>query len=106
MNNMRRAPNLIDPRLLGKVNKVYIGKQSQNNFILEWLYNRLYPYFKDNMLFSIIIISLIIFLPLKIKKPHSLSAVKINDIISENNINHSDILPIAVAINKRQIIPL
>ena len=62
MNNMRRAPNLIDPRLLGKVNKVYIGKQSQNNFILEWLYNRLYPYFKDNMLFSIIIISLIIFL--------------------------------------------
>jgi len=59
---MRRAPNLIDPRLLGKVNKVYIGKQSQNNFILEWLYNRLYPYFKDNMLFSIIIISLIIFL--------------------------------------------
>lgn len=32
--------------------------------------------------------------------------VKINDIISENNINHSEILPIAVAINKRQIIPL
>ena len=28
------------------------------------------------------------------------------DIISENNVNHSDILPIAMALNKRQIIPL
>jgi hypothetical protein len=31
---------------------------------------------------------------------------KIIDIISENNVNHSDILPIAIALNKRQIIPL
>jgi len=32
--------------------------------------------------------------------------VKVVDIISENNINHSDALPVAIAINKRQIIPL
>ena len=59
---MRPVPKLIDPGLLGKVNKVYIGKQSQNNFILEWLVNKIYPYFRDNFFFTVVVISLITYL--------------------------------------------
>ena len=62
MNYMRPVPKLIDPGLLGKVNKVYIGKQSQNNFILEWLVNKIYPYFRDNFFFTVVVISLITYL--------------------------------------------
>jgi len=56
---MRPIPKLIDPGLLGKVNKVYIGRQSQNNFILEWIINKIYPFFKDNIFFNIIVFGLI-----------------------------------------------
>jgi len=56
---MRPVPKLIDPGLLGKVNKIYINKQSQNNYILEWLVNMIYSYFKDNFLFSTVVICLI-----------------------------------------------
>lgn len=59
MNYMRPVPKLIDPGLLGKVNKIYINKQSQNNYILEWLVNMIYSYFKDNFLFSTVVICLI-----------------------------------------------
>lgn len=59
MNYMRPVPKLIDPGLLGKVNKIYINKQSQNNYILEWLVNVIYSYFKDNFLFSTVVICLI-----------------------------------------------
>jgi hypothetical protein len=60
--NLRPKPKLIDPTLLSKVNKVYIGKQSQNNVFLEWLFNILYKSFKDNFLFTVVCISLVIFL--------------------------------------------
>jgi hypothetical protein len=59
MNYMRPVPKLIDPGLLGKVNKIYINKHNQNNYILEWLVNMIFSYFKDNFLFSTIVICLI-----------------------------------------------
>ena len=62
MNYMRPVPKLIDPGLLGKVNKVNIVKQSQNNFILEWIVNTIYPYFRDNFFFTIVVISLVCYL--------------------------------------------
>ena len=60
--NIRPRPSLIDPSLLGRVNKIYISKHSENNSILEWIYKSLYPYFKDNFIFTAVVIGLIIYL--------------------------------------------
>jgi hypothetical protein len=90
--NIRPKPSLIDPSLLGRVNKVYIGKQSENNFILEWIYKGLYPYFKDNFIFTIVVIGLIIYLIYRYLE----TIKKKNRIIQ--NINADE--PIAVKIDK------
>jgi len=57
--NLRPAPKLIDPSLLGRVNKVYIGRTNENNFILDWIYRTIYPHFRDNFLFTMIVILLV-----------------------------------------------
>ena len=92
MNYMRPVPKLIDPGLLGKVNKVYIGKQSQNNFILEWFVNKIYPYFRDNFFFTIVVISLIGYLLYRYLE----NIKKKNRIIK----NIDDEKPIAVKLDK------
>ena len=87
--NIRPAPKLIDPSLLGRVNKVYIGKTNENNFILDWLYKTIYPHFRDNFLFTIIVLFLIGYLIYRFLE----TIKKKNRII--NNIN--DDKPIEVA---------
>jgi hypothetical protein len=57
--NLRPAPKLIDPSLLGRVNKVYIGRTNENNFILDWIYRTIYPHFRDNFLFTMIVLLLV-----------------------------------------------
>ena len=57
--NLRPAPKLIDPSLLGRVNKVYIGRTNENNFILDWIYRIIYPHFRDNFLFTMIVLLLV-----------------------------------------------
>jgi len=59
---MRPTPKLIDPSLLNKVNEVYIAKTQQSNSILLWLFNTIGYYFKQNILFSTIVVGLIGFL--------------------------------------------
>lgn len=90
--NIRPKPKLIDPSLLGRINKVYIGKQSENHFFLDWIYKGLYPYFKDNFIFSMIVIGLIIYLIYRYLE----TIKKKNRIIQ--NINADE--PIAVKIEK------
>lgn len=90
--NIRPKPSLIDPSLLGKINKVYIGKQSENHFFLDWIYKGLYPYFKDNFIFSMVVIGLIIYLIYRYLE----TIKKKNRIIQ--NINADE--PIAVKIDK------
>ena len=90
--NIRPKPSLIDPSLLGRINKVYIGKQSENHFFLDWIYKGLYPYFKDNFLFSMVVIGLIIYLIYRYLE----TIKKKNRIIQ--NINADE--PIAVKIEK------
>jgi hypothetical protein len=90
--NIRPKPSLIDPSLLGKINKVYIGKQSENHFFLDWIYKGLYPYFKDNFIFSIVVVGLIIYLIYRYLE----TIKKKNRIIQ--NINADE--PIAVKIDK------
>lgn len=60
--NLRPKPRLIDPSLLGRVNKVYVGRASENNVFLEWLYNTIYPYFRDNFFFTLVVVCLIAYL--------------------------------------------
>jgi hypothetical protein len=57
--NIRPKPRLIDPSLLGRVNKVYVGRANENNAILEWLYNTIYPYFRDNFFFTLVVVLLV-----------------------------------------------
>jgi len=90
--NIRPKPKLIDPSLLGRINKVYIGKQSENHFFLDWIYKGLYPYFKDNFIFSMVVIGLIIYLIYRYLE----TIKKKNRIIQ--NINADE--PIAVKIDK------
>jgi hypothetical protein len=59
---MRPAPKLIDPKLLNKVNEVYIAKTQQSNSILLWLFNTIGYYFKQNILFSTVVVGLVLFL--------------------------------------------
>ena len=59
---MRPAPKLIYPNLLNKVNEVYIAKTQQSNSILLWLFNTIGYYFKQNILFSTVVVGLILFL--------------------------------------------
>jgi len=87
--NIRPTPKLIDPSLLGRVNKVYIGKTNENNFILDWLYKTIYPHFRDNFLFTIIVLFLIGYLIYRFLE----TVKKKNRII--NNINNDK--PIEVA---------
>jgi hypothetical protein len=90
--NLRPKPKLIDPMLLTRLNKVYITKHNGNHWILDWLYNTIYPYFKDNFLFSIIVIGLIGYLLYRYFE----NMKKKNKIIQ--NIN--DDAPIEVKLNK------
>ena len=59
---MRPVPKLIDPNLLTKVNEVYIAKTQKSNSILVWLYETIGYYFKQNILFSTVVIGLVGFL--------------------------------------------
>jgi hypothetical protein len=61
-NNFRMKPKLIDVNLLNKVNKIYINKSGGNHFILDWIYKTLYPCFRDNLLFSLVVFGLVTYL--------------------------------------------
>jgi hypothetical protein len=60
--NIRPVPKLIDPSLLTRINKVYVGKGNENNFFLEWLYKKIMPLFRDNFFFTLVVLSLMIYL--------------------------------------------
>jgi hypothetical protein len=90
--NLRPKPKLIDPMLLNRLNKVYIAKHNGNHWILDWLYNTIYPYFRDNLLFSMIVIGLIGYLLYRYFE----TVKKKNKIMQ--NIN--DEAPIEVKLNK------
>ena len=61
-NNFRLKPKLIDVNLLNKINKIYINKSGGNHFILDWIYKTLYPCFRDNLLFSLVVFGLVTYL--------------------------------------------
>ena len=90
--NLRPKPRLIDPSLLGRVNKVYVGRASENNAFLEWLYNTIYPYFRDNFFFTLVVVTLIAYLIYRY-----FETVKKKNKIKQNINNES---PISVKLEK------
>jgi hypothetical protein len=91
-NNFRLKPKLIDVNLLNKVNKIYITKSGSNHFILDWIYKTLYPCFRDNLLFSLVVFGLVTYLLYRYLE----NIKKKNKIISNINDNK----PIEVQLKK------